>query len=66
MRYEMKAIAYDCLDHVNLNVILRVHEDDPAIEPSWIPMASTVIQGTGETDRREWVQDALIALLEAL
>lgn len=62
----MKAIAYDCMDHVNLAVSLRVTEDDPAIEPQWIPMATATIRGEGITDRREWVQDALIALLEAL
>lgn len=66
MRYEMKAIAYDCMDHINIAVSLRVTEDDPALEPQWISLASSVIRGSGVTDRREWVQDALIALLEAL
>lgn len=62
----MKAIAYDCMDHVNLAVSLRVTEDDPAVPPTWESLASTTIRGSGVTDRREWVQDALVALLEVL
>lgn len=62
----MRMNAYDFLDRVQVTVSVR--EMDTALDHSapWIPLVVTAIQGSGVTDRREWVQDALVAALEAL
>lgn len=65
-RLEMKVTAYDVLDQVSVVVVCRRTDDFGIHEEAWVPMAVTHFQGEGQTDRREWVQDALIAALEAL
>lgn len=62
----MRMNAYDFLDRVQVTVSVR--EMDTALDHGapWIPLVVTAVQGSGITDRREWVQDALIAALESL
>lgn len=62
----LKVDAYDVMDQVQ--VVLRVAEQEPGrLEPlEWETLVARRFQGTGETDRREWVQDALVAVLEGL
>ena len=65
-RYELRLLAYDVMDRVHVGVTLRDMENSTDHEAEWIPLVSTSIQGVGETDRRAWVQDALVAALERL
>ncbi len=65
-RFEMRCIAYDVLDQVHVAISFREQNDALDHHATWDALVVTTIQGTGETDRREWVQDALIAALEAL
>lgn len=62
----MRVHAYDVMDrvHVGISVKETTPDDDPF--GGWETLVQTTIQGTGETDRRAWVQDALIAALERL
>lgn len=62
----MRMNAYDFLDRVQITVSVR--EMDTVLDHGapWVPLVVTAVQGSGVTDRREWVQDALIAALEAL
>lgn len=62
----MRLVAYDFLDQVHVAISFRDSADDSLPDRSWDPVLVTDIQGCGETDRRAWVQDALIAALEAL
>lgn len=65
-RLEMRLSAYDCMDQVVISIRVWEVPDAEDIPTSWESLASTTIQGTGETDRRAWVSDALVAALEAL
>lgn len=62
----MRMNAYDFLDRVQVTVSVREMETPLDHGAPWIPLVVTAVQGSGVTDRREWVQDALIAALESL
>lgn len=62
----MKVSAYDVMDQVQVVVRVVCQEDWEEGVPEWETLVVTRIPGTGTADRREWVQDALIAALEAL
>lgn len=63
---EFHVRGYDVLDQVH--IVCRVWQtgewDD--VPADWETLSLFTFQGTGETDRRTWVSDALIALLERL
>lgn len=63
---EVRLLAYDVMDKVHVCVTVRDMESATDHEAEWEPLVSTSIQGIGETDRRAWVQDALVAALERL
>lgn len=65
-RIEARLTAYDVLDKVQVVVRLTGHTDRENPEEEWETVVSTRIQGEGETRGREWLQDALVAALEAL
>lgn len=65
-RYEVRLLAYDVMDRIHVGVTVREMEGATDHEAEWVPLVSTSIQGVGETDRRAWVQDALVAALERL
>lgn len=65
-RYEVRLLAYDVMDRIHIGVTLRDMETPLDHDAEWTPLVSTSIQGCGETDRRAWVQDALVAALEQL
>lgn len=57
--------AFDCLGTVHIAV--TVHQSEGHGDPnSLVLQQSTTVEGTGETDPREWLRDALVAMLEAL
>lgn len=66
MWYSASIDAYDVMDRVHIIVRLRSTTADRAecIEP--VLHLSTTILGTGETDARLWLQDVLVAAIEAL
>jgi hypothetical protein len=58
--------AYDVLDSVHVTAVLRVYPDDSR-EPSYIGYeCTTTFPGTGESDPRQYLEDVLVGLLEAL
>jgi len=65
-RYEVRLLAYDVMDKVHIAVTIREMDHSLDHEAEWEALVSTSIQGIGETDRRAWVQDALVAALERL
>lgn len=62
----MNVRAYDVMDEVV--VVCRIWQTNEAGDPpaDWETLSAFTVQGTGETDGRTWVSDALIALLERL
>jgi hypothetical protein len=54
------------MDQVQVVVRITGHEDRTDVQEEWETLVSTRIQGEGETRGRQWLQDALIAALEAL
>lgn len=65
-RFIGQAVMYDCLDQVKVIISIREELDHADAPTEWEHFASTTIRGEGVTDRRAWLQDALIAALEAL
>jgi hypothetical protein len=66
MRYEARLSAYDVMDQVHVGCNVRATEGElwaPAVE---VLLVTTTIRGEGISDPREWLRDALIALLETL
>lgn len=66
MRYEARITAYDMLDEVCVVSVLwsfqglRRDPEEPVLR------TSVQVQGTGESDPRRWLRDALVALAETL
>lgn len=57
--------TFDCLG--NVHIAASVRQTDGLTQTSSLVLhVSTDVQGTGEDDPREWLRDALIALLETL
>lgn len=64
MLYVTTIHAYDLLDTVYATAVVRRYEGTGAGESDSVFACTTTVQGTGETDPREWLRDALVALLE--
>lgn len=66
MRYEAEFHAFDMLDQIHLTV--RVWGADGALvqERQVAYQVTDTIPGQGESDPREWLKDALVAMLEAI
>lgn len=62
----MRMNAYDVLDRVQIVIRIREQEDILDVAREWETVVALAFQGTGETNRREWLQDALVAALEAI
>jgi hypothetical protein len=58
--------AYDLLDSVHVVANVRVSPDAASDDPPPALTIVTSVPGEGQTDAREWLRDALIALLEDL
>ena len=65
-RIEMRLNAYDYMDRIQ--IVLRVREMEDFLDHAreWETVVAMGFQGEGITDRRQWLQDALVAALEAL
>lgn len=66
MRYEARITAYDMMDQVCVGAMVRGDGDDPLRPPVIAFSASVIATGTGELEPRDWLRDALVALLEVL
>lgn len=55
--------AFDMLGHVHVSAIIRQTELQDEASNVVLELRST-FGGCGETDPREWLRDALVALLE--
>lgn len=63
--YQAAIHSFDCMDSIHVSLIVRELTPEETPNPVVLRLI-TDIQGTGETDPREWMRDALIAALEAL
>jgi len=66
MHYIASIHAYDVMDSIVVTAEVRSAEDTPERATTGVLRATTVIVGIGETDPREWLQDALVGILEVL
>lgn len=57
--------AYDALDAVVVTAHVRQYGDVPEEPSSIVFECTTSLPGTGESDPRQWLVDALVGLLEA-
>lgn len=63
MWYQANVTAYDMIDHVQVSATVIGRDDlGQAIERQ--VQTSTTFPGTGEQDARQWLKDALVALIE--
>jgi hypothetical protein len=63
--YQAQVHTFDCLDSVHVAVTVRAMDDLPG--PNYVVLhESTDVRGVGEQDPRQWLKDALVALIEAL
>ncbi len=58
--------AYEVLGDIHVEIKSREIGGDPSEPLGPISLVQVVVQGPTETDRRAWLQDALVAALEAL
>lgn len=63
--FQASVMTFDCLDQVHVAVQVREMTEHGEANPTVLQVTTTV-QGTGETDPRDWIRDALVAALEAL
>lgn len=66
MRYELRLTAYDCLDQVNWNLRVGVGEGNESDPVVWETIRQGHYPGEGIIVMDQWVQDALVAAVEAL
>lgn len=67
MSYYMASVnAYDALEEVHINVTVRQAGDSHESPVTSVLHLRTVVQSVGEPEPREWLRDALVALLEAI
>lgn len=67
MTYYLASVsAYDALEDVHINAVVRQAGDDLESPVTSVLHQQCVVRGTGELDPREWLRDALVALLEDL
>jgi len=65
MWYTAKISAYDVLNTITVAARMDLKDDEGQSLPD-VMTYRTSFQGKGELDPREWLKDALIALLEVL
>lgn len=67
MSYYMASVnAYDALEEVHINVTVRQAGDHHESPVTSVLHQQVAVRSTGEPDPREWLRDALVALLEAI
>lgn len=66
MRLVTTVHAYDVMDRVQVGATVRQYEETTREPSDTVLVCTTTFPGTGETDPKEWLRDALIGLLESL
>lgn len=66
MMYIATVNAFDAMTSVHAHAHVRAYPDNPEEPTSIVYECTTTIPGIGEIDPRQWLEDALVGLLEAL
>lgn len=66
MYFTATITAYDVMDNVGITANVYSYGPDPDVRAECVYHKVTTVQGEGVDSPREWLKDALIALLEAL
>jgi len=66
MYFTATVTAYDMLDRVGVTANVYAYDQMHQEHAENVLHTSTVVQGEGEGDPREWLKEALVALLETL
>lgn len=66
MRYDAIIRAYDCMDQVNVSAMVQMTDVHgyPTQKERWL--FATNVPGEGLEDPRQWLMEALLALVETL
>jgi len=64
MRYEARVTAYDMLDQVTVTARVWDFTESQVGDERDYTWITTTVEGVGESDARQWLRDALVALLE--
>lgn len=66
MRYELRLTAFDMMEQIH--IVLGVFEDNglSGVPHTLVARSVLTVQGTGESDPRQWTTDVLVAAIEAL
>lgn len=64
--FYLEVRAYEVLGQIQVEIKSRDLPQDATEDMGPIHLVQTVVQGPEDTDRRAWLQDALVAALEAL
>lgn len=66
MRYEAHVSAYDVMDQISVGCVVRDIYGATGERPEVVLAVGTILRGEGISDPREWLRDALVAILEVL
>lgn len=66
MYYVATVHAYDVMGEIQVGGKVRLYEGSLADGSRIAFECTTTFQGTGESDPRRWLEDALVGLLEAM
>lgn len=66
MKHIASLHAYDVLDQVSINLIVRRYPDYEEGPSQVVMECHEVLLSRGSDNAREWLQDALVALLESI
>lgn len=58
--------AYDVLSEVHINVRVLLYDGEPGVPAELEFSCATTVDGVGSSEGREWLRDALVALIEAM
>lgn len=66
MYFTATVTCYDVMDKIGITANVYAYGPDPEVRAECVYHKVTTVQGEGVDSPREWLQDALVALLEAL
>jgi len=64
--FHLSLEAFDVLDQIHIRILSRDLSESILDRPAPVTVQQLAVQAPASGDRREWLQDALIAALEAL
>lgn len=64
--FYLEVRAYEVLDTIQIEIKSRELGADPTEPLGPIHLVQTAVQAPADSDRRSWLQDSLVAALEAL